>query len=142
VTGSHFPPPAGFPRRCAGFSLLEVLVAFAILALALGVLFQIFGLGMRNTVLAEEYSRATLLAESKLAAVGVETPLEQGASGGTIDDKYSWRATVQPHVMDQEESALPQRFQPVDVTVEVFWGAAGREHSVALSTLRLVSSQP
>jgi len=128
---------------CAGFSLLEVLVAFAILALALGVLFQIFALGMRNTVLAEEYSRATLLAESKLATVGVEAPLEQGVTAGAIDDTYSWRATVQPHVVDEgEDPALPQRFEPVDVTVAVLWGEAGREHSVALSTLRLVRRQP
>jgi len=43
--------------------LLEVLVAFTVLAISLGVLFQIFSTGMRASRSAEEYTRATLLAE-------------------------------------------------------------------------------
>lgn len=61
-----------------GFSLLEVLVAFAILSIALGVLLQIFATGMRNVGLSEEYSQAALYAESILAAYGREAPLAEG----------------------------------------------------------------
>jgi len=124
-------------------------VAFAILALALGVLFQIFSLGMRSTVLSEAYSRAVLLAQSKLATVGVEEALAEGATAGEIDDAYRWQVSVQPWAVEESKdtavedtTVLPRRFDPVQVTVDVLWDEAGHEHSVSLSTLRLVGRRP
>lgn len=119
-------------------------MAFAILALALGVLFQIFSLGMRSTVLSEAYSRAVLLAQSKLATVGVEEALAEGATAGEIDDAYRWKVSVQPWAVEGSEdtTVLPRHFDPVQVTVDVLWDEAGHEHSVSLSTLRLVGRRP
>lgn len=57
-----------------GFSLLEVLVAFAILSLSLGVLLQVFATGLRNAGVTDDYTRATLYAESILTAIGKEGP--------------------------------------------------------------------
>ena len=49
-------------NRSRGFTLIEVLVALAVLALALGVLFQIFSTGLNSSRVAEAYAKATLLA--------------------------------------------------------------------------------
>ena len=49
--------------RQTGFSLLEVLVAFVVMGLVVGVLLQLFGSSMRSTVLADEYSFAIQIAE-------------------------------------------------------------------------------
>ena len=57
-----------------GFSLLEVLAAFVILALVGTALFRLFSGALGNATLADEYSGATLYAESRLAAVSVEAP--------------------------------------------------------------------
>src|ERR1700690_801183 len=68
----------GRPRlttRAAGFSLLEVLAAFVILALVGTALFRVFSGALGNVAASDEYSRATLYAESRLAGLGVETPL-------------------------------------------------------------------
>ena len=88
--------------RCHGFSLLEVLVAFAILAVSLGVLMQIFSLGLRNVAVEEGYTRAVLLAESKLAGLGIEEPLQPGETTGSFDDEYRWHVTVQPYTDEGE----------------------------------------
>jgi len=49
-----------------GYSLIEVLVAFTILALTLTVLFRIFSGGLRNVDAAADYAMAVLVAEGKL----------------------------------------------------------------------------
>jgi general secretion pathway protein I len=84
-------------HRCRGFSLLEVLVAFAIMALALGALMQVFSTGLRTVTLGDEYTRAVLLAESKLAAMGVEEPLQEGEQSGTFDEHYRWRTVTRAY---------------------------------------------
>ena len=47
--------------RMRGMSLLELLVAFSILSLSLGVLYKAIGGSARNVADAERYQRAVLL---------------------------------------------------------------------------------
>jgi general secretion pathway protein I len=119
-----------------GFSLLEVLVAFAILSISLGVLLQVFSGGLRNAALSEEYTYAVLHAESLLAAVGREDELIEGIEAGEIDETYSWRLTVTPYVED-EFNQDDFEVNPYWVVMEVFWGSDERRRSVVLETLRL-----
>ncbi|MEE4379660.1 MAG: prepilin-type N-terminal cleavage/methylation domain-containing protein [Candidatus Competibacteraceae bacterium] len=126
---------------CRGFSLLEVLVAFAILSLTLGVLLQVFATGLRNTANAEDYTRAVLQAESLLAQVGINLPVE--SQQGEIDDRFQWRITVTPfpleNILDPETPTENLRFTPYQVVVEVSWSATtARTRSVTLETLRLL----
>ena len=125
------------PRTQQGFTLLEVLVAFAILGIALGTLLQTFAVGLRNTALSEEYTQATLYAESVLAGLGVEEALEEGSLGGELDDKYSWRGSAsvyqEPDGPELEDNGL----LPYHVQVEVYWVDDDKERSVSLETLRL-----
>ncbi len=122
-------------RRQQGVSLLEVLVAFAILGLCLGVLLQVFSGGLRNTALAEDYTQAALYAESILAAVGEEAPLAPGEDLGRINDKFAWRIRITPY----GDESLPQDSSvvPYWVTVEVFWQGVVNNRTVVLETLRL-----
>jgi type II secretory pathway component PulJ len=88
--------------RQTGMSLLEVLVAFAILALVLGVIMQIFSSGMRASRLGESYSKAVLLAEfrsSRLTmAACLKMPMpwacpccEWRSNGAMVTSKSAWR---------------------------------------------------
>ena len=58
-------------RRNSGFSLLEVLAAFVILALVATALFRLFSGSLQNASAAEDWSRALLIAESQQEIVGV-----------------------------------------------------------------------
>ena len=50
-----------------GFSLLEMLVALVILSLSLGALYQGATRAIQNTSVADQYTRAVMLAESMIA---------------------------------------------------------------------------
>ncbi|MDS4019173.1 MAG: type II secretion system protein [Candidatus Competibacter sp.] len=124
-----------------GFSLLEVLVAFAILSVSLGVLLQVFATGLRNAGTADDYTQATLYAESILAAIGRETPLSEGVREGPVNDRFSWRSTVNAFsegLPDSEQT----RLRAYRVSVEVFWPGLLHPRSVLLETLRLAPLEP
>jgi general secretion pathway protein I len=122
-------------RACRGFSLLEVLVAFVILALVLAVLMRIFSGALRNIGAAEGYSQAVAIAESKLAAIGVDAPLAEGSNAGS-GNGYSWRIVVRREEAGAPvlESVQPDELYRVEVTVS--WGEAPAARSVRFVTLR------
>jgi general secretion pathway protein I len=118
-----------------GFSLLEVMVAFAILALTLGLLIQVFSRAMNATALSATYSRAATLAEARLNAVGIDIPLAPGAYGGEPEDGLAWQVLIEPYDAVDTDWELPA--QPYRITAVVSWDTAGGERQVTLSTLRL-----
>ena len=125
------------PTRHRGFTLLEVLVAFAITALALGVLYQIYAKGTTAAILGEEYAEAITIAESRLALLGTEEPLDNKTLSGSDNKKYDWRVTVQDYV---EAVAPTNLVQPPlalkKIELEVTWQSLGKQRSVLLHTLR------
>lgn len=119
----------------AGFSLLEVLVAFAVFSLSLGVLFQIFSSGLRGTEVARNYSHAMIIAESRLNELTVAQELAPGVWQGVVDDGYRWIATVSPY---DDGSATEGAEGPAAyrVSVRVNWGD-GEDREIVIDTLRL-----
>jgi general secretion pathway protein I len=130
-------------RRQRGFSLLEILVAFSILALSLGVLMQIFSGSLRNTDLSRDQAQAVVLAQSLLAAAGVEAPLAAGESAGTLDDRFRWTLLATPMQLESlagETTTLKSlsTLELWEVSARVAWGGGNGdpERDLTLTTLR------
>jgi len=83
----------GGARR--GFTLLETLVAFAIMAAALAALFGAFGDGLRGVRAAEARLALTRAGESVLAGLGATVPLAPGTHGGE-SGAIRWTMTIAP----------------------------------------------
>lgn len=123
-----------------GFSLLEILIAFSILALSLGILLKIFSAGVNTAGIAEEYNAAAQIAESLMARTGVEAPLQQGESTGLENEKYHWRVSVSPFQFTAENidvTIIEAVLFKVKVTVN--WGEDASGRQVELSTLKLAN---
>lgn len=125
--------------RQRGFSLLEVLVAFSILALSLGVLMRIYSGALNNVGVASEQAEALVVAQSLLAGAGVETPLAEGETAGRHGERFDWRLVVAP--VETERQAARAGAGGVrlwEVSARVAWRASpgAVERAVTLTTLR------
>lgn len=130
------PNPITMPTtRQSGFSLLEVLVAFAILSMSLGILYQAFSNSLRNVGASGDYSRAIIIAEARLAEAMADVPLNEGSDQGEVDGRYQWKVMVQRYEYEGEE--IVSRFTPYQVEVVVSWQDGKHTREYQLSTLRL-----
>ena len=122
-------------NRQQGFSLLEILVAFSILAISLGILLKIFSSGVNTAVIAENYTVATQIAESLMAKTGIETPLTEGERSGVEDETYHWQVNVSQLSPDVFEEGVMTELMAVQVIVD--WGEDNQDNrSIELNTVR------
>lgn len=122
-------------------TLIEVLVAFIVLSLTMAVIMQIFSGGMRNARLADSYSRAVFLAESKLAAAGVEQPLTPGEVSGRLGSDLNWRVATGLYDDDGAGERLMLQSRLYQVRVFVDWNESGKLRRIELATLRMGPKQ-
>lgn len=124
-------------KRQMGFSLLEVLVAFSILAVSLGILFQIYSKGAYSARLADEYANAVTIAQSRLSNVGIESLPDVGIYEDN-NEKFHWVTRVKAV---EEVNEWEQRLKLIkrEVEVEVSWQSKGGIRSIKLNTLKLFS---
>lgn len=129
-------------RRQSGFSLLEILVAFAVLSLCLGVLLRIFAGGGQIARTADDYYRAILTAESMLNGLGTEIPLKPGITEGELEGGYRWNFNVTPYNVDQNLMGDQKLgFTPYWVELTVEWGGEEDPRAFNLETLRLIQDK-
>lgn len=157
------PAPHGRPRavlRQAGFTLLEVLLAFALLAGAAVLLLSMLSTGLRDVSNAERHGEAALHARSLMDNFGRVERLRPGGRNGTLDDgRYRWALEVQ-RVPDPIPLALPDPAQPgasvmnpdgiIDAGEPVLfrlqltlqWGEGGPGQTFRTTTLRALYPLP
>lgn len=124
-------------RAEKGFTLIEVLVAFTIAALALAALFQAFSTGMRSIEAAAARGALLAEAENRLAEVGATIPLAVGLYQGQADGR-SWEVGIAPHLSPTDDGIAP--YGPVLLEVEVtVRGAGGRVQR--LRSLRVAAGE-
>ena len=117
-------------RGSDGFTLLEVLIALAILSVALATLLGIFSQGLSRVRDMREAVAARSLAQSLLAEQGTVGPLVIGDSSGQTDS-LTWRIVAVPE--GNTDGSGPRLAL---LTVDVSWN--GGKRSLSLSTLRLL----
>jgi general secretion pathway protein I len=122
----------------AGFTLVEVIAALAILALSLGGIFGVLSDGLRRTGQAEATAQASALAQSLLARVGTELPVRPGTTSGDFSNGYRWRLEIASFGDGVDSRAWAVAAYTVSAEVT---GVDGNPQ-VRLSTLRLGPKEP
>ena len=125
--------------RMRGFTLLEVVIAFAILGLSLAVLYGAFQTALSRSRRDAQLSEATLLAQSLLARAGTELTIEQSGQDGEWSG-YRYLLTQEAVAASslQPTITLPTR----RLTVRVSWITGSGTHEIEISTLKLAKAAP
>ena len=132
-------------RGQRGYTLIEVVVAFGLLAFGMTLLLGTLTNASRQVRAADEYGRAALHAQSLLAQIGVGQALAAGKRSGRLEEgRYRWEVVVSPWRDPQaaRQAAQPQALvgpKLMHVQVTVTWREGGPRERLRVDTLRLVA---
>mgnify|MGYP000498176683 CR=1 FL=1 len=110
-----------------------------VLALTLTIIMQIFSGGLRNIGRSDDYTRAVLLAESKMTELAASS-LEPKELSGTAEN-FRWAGAITVAGEEVFGGATPVEVNNsvalYKLQVKVSWGEAEKARQIALNTLRL-----
>ena len=121
----------GLPSGSKGFSLLEMVVAIAILGLTLGALYQAVSGATRNVRTDEKYAYGVELARSLLAMNAI-VPVSGKNSSGETEGGFSWQVVASPTAI-ADGSLRPGSLQ--DIEVVVGWEDGRKNRQVRLHSV-------
>jgi len=147
-----------------GYTLIEVIVAFALLAMGLGLLLAILSGGVRQVAWAGQATRASLYADSLMSTLGADARLQAGQRRGSFEHgNYRWTmdivrdsAPLPPvnaiDAANQNKSATPPTSPELGdvsyranelyrIALELRWGDAPDQH-LHIDTLRAYTPGP
>jgi type II secretion system protein I len=108
--------PSSAHRKSSGFSLLEVMVALAILGVAVVAVFQLFSITLRATKKADDYTKAIFYARSVLDQAYALPEMENGSDITDFDDGFKAN-----RVITDVSSSDDDKAKLYEITVTVTW---------------------
>lgn len=149
---------ANFLKDKKGFTLLEIMVAMAIMAIALVTVIQLFSGALRSARVSHDYSLAVMGAKEKLdEALTVSTlnEFDELEKTGEFESEelkgYRWEITGPDEyqmpeglAMDVEEesgvlSDLPFKLYQIGITVR--WASGLHEKEISYNTLKILEEE-
>jgi general secretion pathway protein I len=127
--------PAGKGTGRKGFTLLEVLVALAVIAIAITMVLQLFSVDLRAIVRSGDLISATIRGESRIREIMAESSLTEKAWSEITEDGYRMDVLISEVIKERTDN-LPIRLMQVALTVR--WMEGIREKSLSLKTIRMV----
>src|SRR4030042_3222278 len=126
-----------------GFSLIEVVVALAILGVGLIVIIELFPGGLRLGRASEEYTKAMNYPRFKMEEIAVQQTLQEGSQEGEFDDTYRWRVEVKSvDLLPTEKTAgLKPPVEFFQVQVNILWKSGSKEKSSRLDSYRTIKNE-
>jgi general secretion pathway protein I len=126
------------PRGDAGFTLIEVLVAVAVLAVVLGAIGAVVGNTVRAIRSVDRRLPLLETAQSLIAALPARDALQPGTQTGTSGE-YRWRIDAVLLNRNVPDDAKAAKWMPLAITVRV-QGSEGPP--LRLDTVRLIPRPP
>jgi general secretion pathway protein I len=120
-----------------GFTLLEVVVAMAIVTLGVVTLFEVFSLALRLGTRSVAKTEAVTLSRQVIDEALVLRKVREGVEQGSFGGEHPWKLQVEPF---QREDEIPfsEEWGLKEITLRMQYGEGGGSKQVEVKTLHLV----
>jgi len=122
----------------SGFTLLEILVAIALLGIAIVLELQLFSADLRAITASEEYVTAVQRAEAKMREVLDEEKLEERTWSEAMDNGSRADITVSGTLKERTEG-LTVKVLEIDLTF--YWKSGSKTRSITLRTMKVAAKK-
>jgi general secretion pathway protein I len=123
----------------SGFTLLEIVVAMAIVSIGIVAVLQIFSLGLRLAGASAGRTNAVAYSREAIDSFLVRKSFDTGGDGGTFGRTLRWQVDVDP-IRDDSQDA-PANWQVTEITMTLHYPDGERDKLVQMKTLRVVKRQ-
>ncbi len=123
---------------CVGFTLLEVLVAMALLSISLVAIFELFSADLRGIAKSDDYSHAVIMAGSKMREILDDNSLEERTWTESTDNGYRIDAVVSSTASERTENL---QIKLLEISLTVSWIKDSKGRAFNLKTLKMVNKQ-
>ena len=131
-------------RAEKGFTLIEIVVAMAILGIGLVVIIELFGGGLRLERTSEEYTKAVGYARMKMEEISFAPGLEEGVQEGEFDRDYRWQVEVRRVDLIPSRGIDTSYRPPVElywVRIDVVWKSGFKEKKAWVESYRALKTE-
>jgi len=120
-------------RTSAGFTLLEVVVAMAIVGLGVVTVMEVFSLGLRLNRTSSEKTETVAVGRQVFDRILLRREPGDGLETGVLAEGYRWQLDTTRFEVDQALSlSTPWQLKEINLTIR------GGDREVEMTTLRLV----
>lgn len=121
-----------------GFTLIEVLVAVALLGIAVTVVIQLFSANLRALASSEDYIYASAKAEAMMREILDDDELSETSFSEITDDGYRIDVSIAEVLQDRTENL---QVRLLEVVLAVYWTSGTRERSMTLRTMKMLEKE-
>jgi prepilin-type N-terminal cleavage/methylation domain-containing protein len=132
------PHPSSFILRHGGFTLIEVVVATAILGIAIAVILQLFSANLRAISLSGDYVSAAMKAEARMKEILSDEKISEKSFSEATDDGYRIDVLISDALKDRTEN-LQVKLLEIDLTIR--WLKETKERSLTMRTMKVVKRE-
>jgi general secretion pathway protein I len=121
-----------------GFTLIEVVIALAILGIGLTVIIELFSGGLRLGRASVEYTKAVNYGRMKMEEIAMKPNIQEGTEEGEFDPAYRWQVEIKKTnlLSAQKGRDLNLPAELFQVKVNVLWKSGSKERSAMFETYR------
>jgi general secretion pathway protein I len=123
----------------AGFTLIEVVIALAILGIGLMVIIELFSGGLRLARTSEEYTKAMNFARTKMEEIISQQKMEEGMDEGKCDDEtFRWQVNIKKAdiLPVEKDSDFKPPIELFEVRVDILWKSGSKERSASIESYK------
>jgi general secretion pathway protein I len=123
-------------RNEDGFSLLEVIIALAIMAIGFMTVLQLFSGSIKSTEMSDQYLKAATLANSKMGELELmDFPANEVSGVFENEENFSWEIETRPYSSELNEAGGDVNLS--ELILRVFWKDGKQDRQLELNTLRI-----